>query len=135
MDPDTDSNTATCASTGPALFRQYWDNSTGALVKQQLLSGVENMQITYGIDTANSDRIPDSFVQAGSTSLDSAAEWRTVVAVRIGFLVRSLNDNSMTASLESAGYRLNDTDVNPANDHRARRMMVATVSLRNAATP
>jgi type IV pilus assembly protein PilW len=132
MDPDTDSNTATCANTGPALFRQIWDTTSGSAVRQQLLGGIENMQITYGIDTSG-DRIPDSYVRADDASLGTAANWDTqVVSVRIGLLARTELPRSLQA--DTRVYTLNDTDLfggAAPNDAHTRRMLVATVALRN----
>lgn len=138
MEPDTDSNTATCANTGPALFRQIWDSASGTVVRQQLLAGIENMQITYGIDTSG-DRVPDSYVRADDASLGSLANWDTqVVSVRIGLLARTELPRSLqpdTLVYTAAQNRaLNDTDlfggVAP-NDTHTRRMLLATVALRN----
>jgi len=132
MDPDSDSDTATCTNTGPALFRQIWDSTSGSVVRQQLLAGIENMQITYGIDTSG-DRIPDSYVRADDASLGTAANWDTqVVSVRIGLLARTELPRSLQP--DTRVYTLNDTDLfggAAPNDAHTRRMLVATVALRN----
>jgi type IV pilus assembly protein PilW len=132
MDPDTDSNTATCANTGPALFRQVWDTAADSVIRQQLLAGIENMQITYGIDTSG-DRIPDSYVRANDASLVTAANWDAqVVSVRIGLLARTELPRSLQP--DTRVYTLNDTALfggAAPNDAHTRRMLVATVALRN----
>jgi type IV pilus assembly protein PilW len=132
MDPDTDSNTATCANTGPALFRQVWDPTSGSVTRQQLLAGIENLQITYGIDTSG-DRIPDSYVRADDASLGTVENWHSqVVSVRIGLLARTELPRSLQP--DTRAYTLNDTDLfggAAPNDAHTRRMLVATVALRN----
>lgn len=132
MDPDTDSDTATCVNTGPALFRQIWDSATSSVVRQQLLAGIENMQITYGIDTSG-DRVPDSYVRADDASLGTLANWDTqVVSVRIGLLARTELPRSLQP--DTHVYTLNDTDLfggAAPNDTHTRRLLVATVALRN----
>ncbi|MCG3144043.1 MAG: hypothetical protein HONDAALG_01434 [Gammaproteobacteria bacterium] len=132
MDPDTDSDTATCANTGPALFRQIWDSSSGSVIRQQLLAGIENMQITYGIDTSG-DRVPDAYVRADDASLGTAANWDSqVVSVRIGLLARTELPRSLQP--DTRVYTLNDTDLfggAAPNDTHTRRLLVATVALRN----
>jgi type IV pilus assembly protein PilW len=138
MEPDTDSNTATCANTGPALFRQTFDAGSGSVVRQQLLAGIENMQVTYGIDTSG-DRIPDSYVRADDASLGTVTNWDSqVVSVRIGLLARTELPRSLqpdTLVYTAAQNRaLNDTNLfggAAPNDQHTRRMLVATVALRN----
>jgi type IV pilus assembly protein PilW len=116
---------ATGASGNPALFR---DQNGGP--GQELVEGVEMIKILYGRDT-NSDRVPDRYVKAGSTDLDAAEEWSSVVSVRVGVLLRTLEINTDT---DSQSY---DIDGDGTNDYTApgdrysRRFFTSTVLLRN----
>jgi len=74
----------------PSLYRVQIDG-TGANDPQELVEGIDTLQIIYGIDTdldAQADRIANIFVSA-----DQVVDWSTVVSVRFSMLARS-SDNS-----------------------------------------
>jgi type IV pilus assembly protein PilW len=110
---------ATNADGVPGLY--YKRNSDLA---QEIVSGVENMQVTYGVDT-NGNQAIDSFVSSGGV-----ADWGDVLAVRIGLLVASANEVPR-GEIDSTAYVVNGTDVPAANDRRLRQVFVSTVALRN----
>ena len=83
-----------------------------------LFGDVENMQITYGIDTTG-DSAADSYV-------DTPANINQVVAIRIALLVRSRNG----ASPVMQTYTYNNSSVT-ATDNRLRQQFVTTYTLRN----
>jgi len=83
-----------------------------------LFGDVENMQITYGIDTTG-DSAADSYV-------DAPANINQVVAIRIALLVRSRNG----ASPVKQTYTYNGSAVT-ATDNRLRQQFVTTYTLRN----
>ncbi len=89
------------ASGGPALFRSV-DG-----VNQELVEGIENLQILYGEDTDN-DNVPNYFVNAASITNMAQA-----VSVRITLVVRTLESN-----LTSSGGRVT-------------RDFTSTITLRN----
>jgi len=117
---------ATGASGNPALWRQ--DNTATPV---ELVDGIESLQVLYGKDT-DSDRIPNLYLQAGAAGLQSAADWSSVVSVRIGILARTVNDKD--TDIDSGTY---DVDGDGANDFTAlgdrnkRRIFQAAVQLRN----
>ncbi len=123
---------------GPSLFRQYpvldADSSTATddytinIVNQELIEGVENMQIMYGVDSANQDGIPEGYFVAGSAQIDTAAEWATVVSVKIALLLRTV-DTSFGS--DTATYSMLGTNVDPADLAVRRRIFTTTIQVRN----
>lgn len=91
---------------------------------QELVSGVESLQITYGVDN-NLNGDVDAYVSA-----DAVANWERVLSIRIGALARSL-DRALEApnqrSFDLAGTEFTAGD-NP--DRRARVASVSTTTLR-----
>ncbi len=75
---------ATGASGEPSLFRRRV-STTGSFTTEELVEGIENLQILYGEDTTNGDRIPDEYRTA-----DNVANWDNVVAIRFGIISRAL---------------------------------------------
>ncbi len=73
-------------TTGPSLIRLVRQNN-GNIVAEELVEGIESMQVSYGIDTT-ADRVADSYVTANSVGTGS------VVSARISLLVRSINSIS-----------------------------------------
>jgi len=99
----------------------------------ELLEGIENMQIVYGEDTdadadgANGDGTANRYVAFGTSDLDIDR----IVSVRISLLARSLNNNLTT---EPAPYTFNGSTVTPvATDKYLRKVFTTTVTLRNKA--
>jgi len=69
--------------------------------KQELIEGIENMQILYGEDTdIDKDYVPNYYLAAGTAGLNMD----NVVSIRITLTVRTLDDN-----LTAAGGRLKRT--------------------------
>ena len=88
-----------------------------------LISGVENLQIEYGIDS-NSNEIPNTYQTA-----DAVADWNQVVAVRLAILLTSQNGVRDQASAET--YQLLGVRHASANDRLHRRVFTTTIPLRN----
>ncbi|WP_296809828.1 PilW family protein [Thiocapsa sp.] len=91
---------------------------------QEILQGVENMQILYGIDTSGS-RALDRYMTADE--VDDADDWEHVVAVRIDLLLVSPEDN-LVDSPRSIVF--NGEELEP-DDRRMRRVLTTTVAIRN----
>ncbi len=109
---------ATGASGEPALFRQ---SLVGAvMVEQELVDGVENMQVSYGEDTDN-DGIANRYVGA-----DNVVAMVNVASVRISLLLRTADNIASSAQT----YTYDGVDV-VAGDLRIRRVFTTTVKLRN----
>lgn len=114
------------ASGVPTLFQRQLSrvsDTETALVSQELVEGVEGMQIVYGEDT-NADGTADGYVSA-----DAVGVWTNVVSVRIAFLLRS--EERVRTDADSGTYNVAGTTVDPVNDRRLREVATTTVALRN----
>ncbi|NOS87148.1 MAG: hypothetical protein HOP34_01175 [Methylococcaceae bacterium] len=110
------------AASQPSLYRRV-----GANASEELVEGVERMEILYGVDTATTS------VESGNHGVvqyyvkaDAVTDWAKVVSVRIRLLVRS--DDNM-ARVAATPLPFNGFDI-PA-DRRIRRVFSATIALRN----
>jgi len=123
---------------GPSLYRRTFaqdkgdidsdSNTTEFLVQnQEMIEGVENMQIMYGVDN-NADQIANSYVNASGVAL--AGGWGNVVSVKIALLLRTLNEEQ-TNEIDTSTYNLLGTVINPTDDRRRRRVYSTTVQIRN----
>ncbi|MCP4390000.1 MAG: hypothetical protein GY802_17030 [Gammaproteobacteria bacterium] len=102
---------------GPALFRQVFDQAPVELVE-----GVEDMQIRYGIDD-DGDGFANVYLPASN-----ALDYEQVVSVRVQLLVRSLDD---FVTEDAQTYTFNAAPpVTPA-DRRIRQVFGTTIALRN----
>ena len=107
----------------PADTRSLYRRA-GADTAEELVQGVEQMQVEYGLDTTG-DRIVDSYSVA-----TAAINWQQVIAVRIALLVRSLDQYG--TDRDTRTYQLlNAPAVTPPGDRRLREVFTATVSIRN----
>jgi type IV pilus assembly protein PilW len=104
------------ASGEPALFRAI----NG--VDEELIDGIEQMQILYGVDTDDDD-FPNQYVIA-----PNVVDMNDVMAVRVMLLVRS-QDVNVTEDFQK--YTFNDTTDITATDRRLRQVFTSTITLRN----
>ena len=95
----------------PALYLQVNDNPP-----QELIEGVENMQITYGEDI-DGDGATNRYVTADTIDRKCQSQrnnecWRRVSSVRIALLLRSTSGNgsSLPQSFRFEGKSFNATD-------------------------
>lgn len=94
---------------------------------QELVEGVEQMQIRYGVDTTtpNLDYVPDSYVAASGVG-----DWSQVVSVRIDLLLASVEQNIVTTNQTVMFPPGSGTSVTVSN-RRLPQIFSATVGLRN----
>jgi len=104
------------ASGRPALWRQV-----GGAAAQELVEGVQDMQIRYGVDT-DGDQVPNQYLQANAVT-----DFNNVVSVRVDLLLQSIEDNLTNAPQP---YTYNGLATTPA-DRRYRQVFSATIGLRN----
>ncbi len=150
IDEDGDGNAANDGDADntpdPVLVRAgiNVNGTTAAIFPVQLVDGVEQMQITYGIDTTG-DRIPDTYISAngnnGGTDLKTANGWNNVVSVRIGLLMASSED--IATDFDNNTYIVNGLTVCEtgngnaacgafhAIDRKRRKVFTSTILLRN----
>lgn len=112
------------ASNGvPALFRESLNSGGVATTKEELIQGVENMQVTYGLDS-DGDNIPNRYVAASSVA---AADWeQKIVSIRVTMLLRSLTE----LAKDSQPFNYLGTSYTPT-DKYVRRVFSTTIKLRN----
>jgi len=95
--------------------------TSGTPAANELIEGVENMQITYGLDT-DGNRSGDQFVTA-----DSVADWSQVVSVRMSILVSSNKDN-ISSTFQT--YEFDGATIT-ATDRKVRKAFTESVTVRN----
>lgn len=100
----------------PALYRLEETNNVDELIK-----GVEDMQILYGEDTDGNRKV-NLYATANQVT-----DWSNVISVRITLLLQSLEDN-LAPSPQS--YTFNGVATTPG-DRRLRRVFTAIINFRN----
>jgi len=116
-------NTAAVYYTDASSTVTYSINN-GVLRKNadDLIEGIENMQVLYGEDTAPLDGTANYYVSA-----DNVVNMANVVSIRVSLLVRTLDDNLASQALD---VPWNDGTYN-SPDLRIRRVFTATIAVRN----
>ena len=107
----------------PSLYRYTFTD--GAYTEQELIAGIENMQLLYG-DGAN-------FREADDASLT----WNDVTSVKISLLLRSEQEVGTDWDRNTAGdgkYIMLGNDVTPTDLRVRRRVFNATAEIRNRTT-
>ncbi len=98
----------------------------GGGTPQELIEGVERMEVTFGIDTSGSDRVADVYVGA-----DAVTNWDNVISVNVALLVRAPEEYGTQRDTRTYTL-LNNTYVAPG-DRFLRQVFVTTATLRNRA--
>ena len=117
---------------GNSLYREYIyveNDSTINTRREEMLEGVENMQILYGLDES-SDGVANRYVRANI--VDDANAWSDVVTVRIGLLFASEDGVRDADDLDVNTYLVANTLVDPDDDRRKRYVSSMTVNIRNS---
>lgn len=99
-----------------------WEK-VGAATEQELVRGVDNMQVLYGV-ASNPRQAVTSYVTAGAVT-----DWNRVASVRIALLLSS--ESSATLQTDSRSFDLLGATLGPFNDRRLYRVFTATIALRN----
>lgn len=108
-----------------SLYRR--DNAAGT--SEEMVEGVQDMQILYGEDT-NLDKTPDYYVDAATV-----AGMQNVVSVKVSLLLQSMSDVNVTS--KPITYTYNGRTYNvpgttaPTVDNQLRKVFSSTVTLRN----
>lgn len=119
--------------TTPTLARLTLSGMT--LVEQDIIAGVEQMQLAYGLDD-DGDRSPDRYLSAEDVTADD--DWDKVIDVKLSVLIRN-NEIDVSADVGGTTYKLYGGDegdgidyVVPEADGRYRRKIFNTsVQVRN----
>ncbi len=108
----------------PSLYRSSLKSSggnTAYLDAEELVEGVDTMQVLYGEDTTG-DGIVNQYKKASAVT-----DWSRVLTLRIGLLVRSAGT---VPGDKPSSYTVLDQTITP-NDDRLRRLFSTTIALRN----
>ncbi len=93
---------------------------------EELVEGVENLQLRYGVDT-NFDGVPDRYLIATSVT-----DWARVISVQISVLMRTLTSrNDKDPDMQTFALDPDDGAYGPVKDYRRRVLFTGTVLLRN----
>lgn len=122
---DTSANT-------PALFMRRLSATGTVDTAEELIEGVESMQILYGVNNDQDVRSTvDTYLPA-----DQVGDWNDVISVRISLLMQSVDDGTVPFPQQ---YIFDGVTYGPAGDgnlpadNRVRRIFTGTISLRNRA--
>jgi len=110
-------------ATIPALCRLAL--SGGAMVKELVIGGIEQMQVQYGRTPigANTTRYYNA------NQITTATDWEDVSSIRIWLLSR--NSQAETGYTNSATYSMGDVNYGPMNDNFRRQLFTTVVQSRN----
>lgn len=107
--------------------------NTAQMDAEELLEGVESMQILYGVDiTAPNDQVVDRYVTA-----NNVADWQSVIAVRLGLLMAT--GEEVTAQVDTNTYNVAGTLISDSSaishpaDRKLRYVTNTTINIRNRA--
>jgi type IV pilus assembly protein PilW len=127
----------------PSLYRQRLNVAAGAAATaaEELVEGVEDMQITYGVDVdATADNQADDYQTAAEIGngsgtpavpgADASARWNRVLSVRISLLMRT-TENGITTQAQTYTYPPDAGAATTAADRRLRRVFTYVISVRN----
>lgn len=123
----------------PSLWLQRFNrDGTDLHAPEELVEGVENMQLRFGVDTsATPDGAIDEYRNAEDVVNGEAADsvalddnWRRVLSVRVALLLRSPARAGVPTG--SRTFRLIDVDLTPpSGDGAIREVYDTTIALRN----
>ncbi|KIP85114.1 MAG: PilW family protein [Stenotrophomonas sp.] len=135
----------TSGSGEPALMRARADGNNGYGLREELVEGIESLQLLFGLDsttemsstTPPAGNITTQAVASGVTSdanATGAAQWRRVGQVQVGVLARSPARSQAEAPTDAVNYpRALGVGFAPAtaSDGRYRTTYESTIALRN----
>jgi len=116
-------------SGAPALFRlrlQRIGADESRFEPEELVEGIDTMQVRYGLDTDN-DRQVDAWQSADV--VDAANNWDAVVSVEISLLARATEEYGVET--DTTTYEVGGMQFTPAEDRRFRQVFTTIVGLRN----
>jgi type IV pilus assembly protein PilW len=100
--------------------------AAAALSAYELVEGVEDLQLEYGLDTT-ADGAPDEYRTANNLT---AAQWADVSTVRLNLLLQSIDEGLVGTSGEMVqNLQFNGAAV--AQDGRLRQVFSTTIAIRN----
>lgn len=126
----------------PALFRQRLGQNGST--SSELIEGIEDMQILYGVDTAiTADGSVDQYVTADKVEsvapgVNQSEKWKRVLSIRVSLLMVSANNESLATKPQSYVFNgikydgLKDENHGPLpGDNKIRKTFTTTIAIRN----
>jgi type IV pilus assembly protein PilW len=110
----------------PSLFQlrlQGLNGTTAGFAPEELVEGIDTMQIRYGVDPDNDGDI-DNLVPA-----DAVADWTRVLSVELALLARATDEYGLET--DTVVYNLAAMQFDPVDDRRFREVFSTTVGVRN----
>ena len=132
----------------PSLRRVVLDNTTGAMVDEPVATGIEDMQVQYGVEESkangalvyNTDGTPTGNARfenantvdptAGVNSTTAQSKWNAVSSARIWLLARNNGSERNDPYVNGTTYTMGNKVFTP-NDPFRRQLYTTTVQLRN----
>jgi type IV pilus assembly protein PilW len=120
----------------PALYRQVLGATSGnaSNTAEELVEGIEDMQIVYGVDTTGTaDGVVDTYVTASQVPTTAPGanldeQWARVLAVRVSLIgVSSAGQEVMS---QIVPFQFNGATVTPV-DRLMRKVFTTTIAVRN----
>lgn len=113
----------------PSLYRSRLSAtaSTASLQAEELVEGIEDMQILYGVDQ-NGDKVADYYVTAAVIDSTAGISMDDVVGVDISLLVTSIGDNLTETPTSTA---LPGTGITTQIDRKLRKVFRTKIAIRN----
>jgi type IV pilus assembly protein PilW len=114
------------ASGRPTLFQlrlQLIGAGAAGFAPEELIEGVDTMQVRYGVDTDNDGAI-DNWQTA-----DGVADWTQVLSAEVTLLARATDEYG--SEIDTATYNLGGVQFNPVDDRRLRQVFSTTIGVRN----
>jgi type IV pilus assembly protein PilW len=124
----------------PSLYRLVPTGTSATLTPEELVEGVEDLQVTFGVDTdIPADGIVDLVGGDGYISADdvdsvsvpganTSEKWSRVVSVRVSLLIRTAEDRVASVSQQYSYNGVADID---APDLRIRKVFTHVIKVRN----
>ena len=111
----------------PALWRRDNAADQGSNNPSEMLSGVEDLQITYGVET---DAVGNANYGAPNyyTTANNVPSMSQVTSVRLSLLLASSGDNITEKPIS---FTFNSTNASVPTDRRIRRVVDSVVAIRN----
>jgi len=105
----------------PSLWRKSISSTTGFPESQELLPGVERLQVRY--------QVGGQYVDAGDATLNALDEWSDVLAIEISVLVKA--ECPETGFTNDRTFSMGDAaDFSPTDGHR-RQLFTTVATVRN----
>lgn len=118
----------------PSLYRVTF-NGNSRLAAEEIVSNVESMQLHYGENTeVDGAGVPTLVADQWRTTADTVTDWSRVVAVRVGLMMVSGDDNASPGATLTTPTLLGQAYTPPAgaSANRLRKEFSTTVVLRNS---